>query len=98
MYEDLSSLVKSNLQMESEYGISLVYTFTYLFCFTYTVLTRAIISRGLYVFFTPFFTAVYIVEWLILQTIYVLNKEILQFLPLTSAVYKQERFQIKCGL
>ena len=34
MQRDLSSLVKSNLQMESEYGISLVYTFTYLFCFT----------------------------------------------------------------
>ena len=30
------------------------------------------------VFFTPFFTAVYIIEWLILQTIYVVNKEILQ--------------------
>ena len=36
-------------------------------------------SRGLYIF-TPFFNAVYIVEWLILQTIYVVNKEILQFL------------------
>ena len=40
---------------------------------------RAIISRGLY-----FFPAFYIVEWLVLQTIY---KEILQFLGLKSAVY-----------
>ena len=30
-------------------------------------------------FFTPFFTVVYIVERLLLQTIYVLQKEILQF-------------------
>ena len=30
--------------------------------------------------------------------IYVLNKEILQFLGLKSAVYSQERFQIKSGL
>ena len=40
--------------------------------------TRAIINRGLYIF-TSFFTAVVIVERLVLQTIYVLNKEILQF-------------------
>ena len=33
--------------------------------------------RGLQIF-TPFFTAVYILERLLLQTIYVLNKEILQ--------------------
>ena len=37
--------------------------------------TRAFISRGLYIF-TPFFSAVYNQERLILQTIYVLNKEI----------------------
>ena len=48
--------------------------------------TCAIITRGLYIF-TPFFTAVYIVEQLVLQTIYVLNKEILQFLGLKSVVY-----------
>ena len=47
---------------------------------------------------TPFFTAVYIVEWLILQTIYVINKEIHQFLGLKSAVYNQERFRIRSGL
>ena len=36
VYEGLSLLlVKSNLQMESESGISSGYTFTYLFCFTY---------------------------------------------------------------
>ena len=33
-----------------------------------------------------------------LQTIYVLNQEILQFLGLKSAVYIWERFQIKSGL
>ena len=33
-----------------------------------------------------FFTAVYNVEWLVLQAIYVLNKEILQFLGLKSEV------------
>ena len=27
------------------------------------------------IFFIPIFTAVYIVEWLVLQTIYVLNKK-----------------------
>jgi hypothetical protein len=56
--------------------------------------TRAIIIRDLYIFY-PFFTAVYIVEWLeewsVLQTIYVLNKEILQFLGLKSAVYNREQ-------
>ena len=42
----------------------------------YTYRTRAMITRGLYIFY-PIFTAVYNEEWLILQTIYVLNKEIL---------------------
>ena len=37
-------------------------------------------------FFAPFFTAVYILERLELQTIYVLNKEVLK-----SAVYNQKR-------
>ena len=36
--------------------------------------THAIISRGLYIFY-PFFSAVYNQEQLILQTIYVVNKE-----------------------
>jgi hypothetical protein len=49
-------------------------------------------------FFTPFFTEVYIVEQLVLQTIYVLNKEILKFLGLKSAISNRERFQIKSGL
>ena len=44
---------------------------------------------------TPFFTAVYIVEWLVLQTIYVPKKEMLWFLGKKSAVYNQERFMIK---
>jgi hypothetical protein len=55
----------------------------------------AIISRSLYIFY---YTAVFIVERLILQTINVLYKEILQFLALKSTVYNQERFQIKRGL
>ena len=62
-----------------------------------TFRTRAIISRGLYIF-TLFFTGVYIVEQLVLQTIYVLNKEILKILGIKSAVYNWERFQIKSGL
>ena len=57
--------------------------------------TRAIISRGLYIFYS-FFAAVYIVERLILQTIYVLNKEILQFLGLKYAVSNQERAIMAC--
>ena len=43
------------------------------------------------IFFTPFFTSVYIVEQLVSDTIYVLKKEILQFLGLNSAVSNQER-------
>ena len=35
---------------------------------------------------------------LVLETIYVLNKNILQFLSLKSAVYNREQFQIKSGL
>jgi hypothetical protein len=35
-----------------------------------------------YIFFTPFFTEVYIVEQLMLQTLYVLSKEIFPFLGL----------------
>ena len=53
--------------------------------------TRAIITCALYIF-TLLFTAVYIVEQLVLQTIYVLNKEILQFLGLKFAVYNQDWF------
>ena len=41
---------------------------------------------------------VYIVERLVLETIYVLNKQILQFFSLKSAVYNWEQFQIKSGL
>ena len=51
------------------------------------------------VYFCPiFFTVVYIVERLVLQIIYELNKEILQFLDLKSRVCNQEQFQIKSGL
>ena len=55
---------------------------------------HAIISRGLYIF-TPFFTASFIVQQLVLQTIYVLKKEVHQFLVLKYAVFNQEWFQIK---
>ena len=44
---------------------------------------KNIISRG----FTPFFTAVYIVERLVLQTIYVLNKDILQERLILETIY-----------
>ena len=56
--------------------------------------------RGLYIFDPIFHFGLYfdIVERLILQTIYVINKEILQFLGLKSAVHNQERFKIKSGL
>ena len=37
---------------------------------------------------------VYLEEWLVLQTIYVVNKEILQFLGLKSSVYNQKRVVI----
>ena len=47
------------------------------------------------IFFSLFFTVFYNQEWLILQTIYALNKEIL---PLKSAAYTQEQFQIKSWL
>ena len=43
------------------------------------------------IFLTSFFTAIYIVFILVLQTIYVINKKILQFLGLKSAVHNQER-------
>ena len=56
--------------------------------------TRAIITRGLYIF-TPFFTAVYNQERLILQTIYVLKRG---NSSKNAVVYNQERFQIKSGL
>ena len=46
--------------------------------------------------FTPYFTAVYIVEPLVIKTIYVLNKEILQFLGLKSAVCNSERVIMAC--
>ena len=48
-------------------------------------------------FFTLFFTSAYIVERLVLKTIYMPNKEILQFLGLKSAVYNWERLHIKSG-
>ena len=59
--------------------------------------THTIITYGLYIV-TPAFIVVYVVEQLVLQTIYVLNEEILQFLGLKSAVYNQKRFQIKSWL
>ena len=64
----------------------------YYYCTWYSFL-----RNGCYIFY-PFFTAVCIVERLVLQTIYLLDKEILQFLGLKSTVYNWERFQIKNGL
>ena len=52
--------------------------------------TRAII-RSAFKFFIPFFTAVYNQEQLILKTIYVVNKKILQK---KSTVYNKVRFQL----
>ena len=48
------------------------------------------------VYFYPFFSAVYIIEWLVLQTIYLLKKEILQFFGLKSEVSNQERVIMAC--
>ena len=59
---------------------------------------RAPFQAAACILFTPFFTAVFIVERLVLLTIYVVNMEILQYLGLKSAVYNQEGFQIKSGL
>ena len=63
------------------------------------------ISRGLYSFYLIFHCGLYIravsityIRDSILHTIYILNKEILQFLSLKSALYNQERFPIKNGL
>ena len=53
------------------------------------------IQSAAYIFFTPFFTAVYNQERLILQTIYVLKRG---NSSKNVAVYNQERFQIKSGL
>ena len=43
-----------------------------------------------YNFLPPFFTAVYIVEGLVLQSTLVLNKKILPFLSLKYAVYNDK--------
>ena len=50
------------------------------------------------IFFTTFFTVVYTLERLVLQTIYVLNEKILQYLGLKFPVYNQDWFQIKSRL
>ena len=54
--------------------------------------TCAIITRGLYIFYPIFHCGLYC------RAVSVLNKAILQFLGLKSAVYNWERFQIKSGL
>ena len=59
--------------------------------------THAIISRGLYIF-NPIFHCDLYCRAANIQGTYELNKGILQFLSLKSAVYKQEGFQIKSGL
>ena len=60
---------------------------------TYTV--RAPLYPAACIFFTPFFTAVYNQERLILQTTYVLKRG---NSSKNAEVYNQERFQIKSGL
>ena len=47
---------------------------------SYIYVTHIIITHGLYIFYTIF--PIYIVEWLVLQTIYVLNEKILHLLVL----------------
>ena len=47
--------------------------------------------RAAYLFFRPFFTAAYIAKGLLVLKIYVLKKEIRQFLGLNSAVYNREQ-------
>ena len=49
------------------------------------------------IFFTPFFTAVYIVERLLLKSIYILNKEILQFLGLNPRFILESGFKSRAG-
>ena len=51
-----------------------------------------VIKPAVCIFFTPFFSAVYNQEWLILQTSYVIHKEMMGLKP---AVCNQERFRIK---
>ena len=52
--------------------------------------TRAIITRGLYIFYPIFHCGLYC-RAVSVTEIYALNKEILQFLGLKSVVYNQER-------
>ena len=53
-----------------------------------------IITFSLHIFL-PHFSMRFILKWLLLQTIYALNKEIPQFLGLKSIVYNWAPFQIK---
>ena len=50
------------------------------------------------IFFTPFFTAAYIVELLVLQTIYVVNKKIHQFLGIKIfSIIIESSFKSRAG-
>ena len=49
------------------------------------------------IFFIPFFTAVYIVEQLLLKSIYTLNKDILEFWGLTPRFIIESSFKSKAG-
>ena len=62
------------------------------------ITVRDTLQAAACILFTPYFTTVYIVVQLVLQTIYVLNKEIFQFFSLKSVAYNHERFQINSGL
>ena len=63
-----------------------------------TSLVRTPLYTATCIVFTPYFTVVYIVEQLVSNTIYLLSKEILQFLGMKSAVYNHKGFQIKSRL
>ena len=61
--------------------------------------THVIMTSNLNIYLLlQFFTAFYIVKQLVLQTIHVPNKKILQFLGLKSRAYNLQWFQIKSGL
>ena len=57
--------------------------------------TRAIISRGLYIFYPIFHYGLHC--RVLLQTIDILKKEIFQFLDLKSAIYDWKWLIIKSG-
>ena len=80
--------VGSNISKEAQYTFSSAC----IICFNYR--TRAIITRGLYIFYPTFILKC----GLYYRPLYGLKTEILHFLSLKSAVSIWERFLIKSGL